>query len=74
MGSPSASFTVTDLHIPQHVKSEVWKRDGGRCIECGASDYLALDHVIPFSKGGANTVKNLQLLCRRCNSAKGDRI
>ncbi len=58
-------------HIPDHVKVEAWRRDGGVCVNCGASDYLEFDHIIPFSKGGANTVNNVQLLCRRCNLAKG---
>jgi hypothetical protein len=31
-------------------------------------------HVIPWSRGGATSVGNLQLLCRRCNLAKGARI
>ena len=61
-------------HIPDGVKQEVWHRDGGRCVRCGAEDYLEYDHVIPHSKGGANTVGNVQLLCRRCNGEKGDRI
>lgn len=60
--------------IPQHVKSEVWRRDGGRCVECGSSHSLEFDHVIPFSRGGATSVANLQLLCRVCNSRKGARI
>jgi hypothetical protein len=61
-------------HIPHDVKTAVWQRDSGQCIQCGASDYLEFDHIIPHSKGGANTVNNVQLLCRRCNLAKGDRI
>jgi hypothetical protein len=60
--------------IPQHVKTEVWQRDHGRCVECHATEYLEFDHVIPRSKGGADTVRNLQLLCRRCNQRKSDRI
>ncbi|MEV0359455.1 TerD family protein [Nocardia sp. NPDC050697] len=60
--------------IPQHVKSEVWQRDGGRCVECGAEHYLEFDHVIPLSRGGATSVSNLQILCRGCNLAKGARI
>lgn len=65
--------------IPQHVKASVWQRCQGRCVECGA-DYrvpgvgLEFDHIIPFSKGGANTVNNLQLLCGPCNKRKGARI
>lgn len=60
--------------LSQAVKAAVWQRDQGRCVQCQANDYLEFDHVIPFSKGGANTEGNIQLLCRRCNLAKGARI
>lgn len=60
--------------VPHHVKIEVWNRDGGRCVQCGAAEYLELDHIIPYSQGGATSAKNLQLLCRRCNLDKGARI
>jgi len=61
-------------HIPQDVRIAVWQRDQAKCIQCGAFDYLEYDHIIPFSKGGASSVNNVQLLCRRCNLAKSDRI
>lgn len=61
-------------HIPQDVKTAVWQRDGGKCIQCRASDYLEFDHIIPYAKGGAATVDNVQLLCRRCNLKKGAAI
>ncbi|GAA0914118.1 HNH endonuclease [Virgisporangium aurantiacum] len=60
--------------IPHHIKVEVWRRDGGACVDCSASEYLEFDHVIPWSRGGASSVGNLQLLCRKCNLAKGARI
>lgn len=60
--------------IPQDVKTAVWQRDGGACVQCGATDYLEFDHIIPHSKGGANTINNVQLLCRKCNGIKSDRI
>lgn len=61
--------------IPSAVKREVWKRDGGRCVQCGSTDHLHFDHVIPFSKGGASiVVENIQLLCARHNLEKRDRI
>ncbi|MBL8066172.1 MAG: HNH endonuclease [Chthonomonadaceae bacterium] len=60
--------------IPADVKSAVYRRDGGRCVQCGAGDYLEFDHILPFSKGGATSVSNLQLLCRRCNLAKGAKL
>ena len=53
--------------IPQKVKLEVWHHDAGKCVQCGDSNYLEYDHVIPHSLSGASTTNNLQLLCRRCN-------
>jgi hypothetical protein len=61
-------------HIPDDVKREVWDRDNGRCVRCSAVDYLEFDHIIPHTRGGANSVKNVQLLCRKCNLSKSDRI
>ncbi|MFE3029245.1 TerD family protein [Nocardia tengchongensis] len=60
--------------IPQEMKSRVWQRDGGKCVECGAQEYLEFDHVIPWSRGGATSIDNLQILCRGCNLAKGARM
>ena len=33
-----------------------------------------IDHIQPQSRNGSNQQKNLQLLCRPCNSSKGARI
>ena len=61
--------------IPTHVKLEVWKRDKGRCVQCGAADELHFDHVLPFSKGGTSmNAENVQLLCARHNLEKRDQI
>jgi hypothetical protein len=57
--------------IPDEVKVFVWNRDGGRCVTCSAKDRLEFDHVIPLALGGANTARNLQLLCEACNRGKG---
>jgi hypothetical protein len=61
--------------IPTAVKLAVWKRDGGRCIQCGSSDNLHFDHVIPYSRGGSSLrAENIQLLCARHNLQKHDAI
>jgi hypothetical protein len=61
--------------IPTAVKLEVWQRDGGKCVRCGATEDLHFDHIIPWSKGGSSTTTdNIQLLCGKHNLEKHDRI
>lgn len=60
--------------IPREVMTYVWRRDEGRCIQCGSQERLEFDHIIPVSKGGSYTARNLQLLCERCNRAKSGSI
>lgn len=61
-------------HIPRDVRQRIWQRYNGHCAECGASDYLEFDHIVPVAKGGSNSENNVQLLCRRCNLRKSDNI
>jgi hypothetical protein len=48
------------------------------CTLCGArpaknSDVeLDIDHILPTSEGGSDDESNLQVLCHRCNRAKGN--
>jgi len=61
--------------IPTKIKQEVWKRDGGKCIKCGAKDNLHFDHIIPHSKGGTSiSAENVQILCAKHNLEKRDNI
>lgn len=60
--------------IPLDLRREVYRRDGHRCLACGSRSPLSLDHIHPWSKGGSDTLDNLQTLCRPCNSRKGARI
>jgi hypothetical protein len=81
---PDATPAQTDVReapldqtrvIPTSVKLAVWKRDRGRCVECGSADNLHFDHIIPYSRGGSSLVaENIQLLCARHNLAKRDHI
>lgn len=67
--------------IPQATKVAVAARDSGRCQcmarscghvgKCGSTVEPHFDHIIPWSKGGTDTVGNLQILCGPCNRRKG---
>ena len=60
--------------IPESVKREVWRRDAGKCSKCGSRVKLEFDHIVPFSQGGSNTARNVELLCMDCNRKKSARI
>jgi 5-methylcytosine-specific restriction endonuclease McrA len=49
-------------------RAQVYERDGHRCLACGATESLTLDHLVPFILGGSNAVANLRTLCGDCNS------
>ncbi len=56
--------------ISTAVRHEVWRRDEGRCTNCGSRERLEFDHIIPVSRGGSNTARNIELLCEQCNRKK----
>jgi hypothetical protein len=60
--------------IQEEVRIAVWRRDEGKCVKCGSREKLEYDHIIPVSKGGSNTERNIQLLCEKCNREKRDNI
>jgi len=72
---PGPTHSKTRRVIPTTVKLEVWKRDGGKCAKCEATEDLHFDHIIPWSRGGSsNRADNIQLLCGKHNLEKHDKI
>jgi len=69
--SPLPFEQTTRQPIPEAVRTEVWRRDRGCCVRCGGQENLEFDHIIPVSRGGATSARNLQLLCKGCNRSKG---
>lgn len=64
--------------------AELMRKFKGRCNYCktlcvkpdGRNDpsEATVDHIMPLSKGGLHLWNNVQLLCRRCNTAKKDKV
>jgi len=62
--------------IPALNNHALFSRDHYHCLYCGdqfKGEQLTRDHVVPVSKGGADSWTNLVTACRRCNQRKGDR-
>jgi len=73
---PYGPYLLDFTSVSERVRYEVLKRDGGRCVLCGASSRdgvrLEVDHIVPRSKGGSNEPVNLQTLCAPCNRGKSN--
>lgn len=78
--------TVQEIHAPRkRTMSAATRRRavtrlsawyGDRCWYCGepfddSAHRRTIDHVVPWSRGGANALTNLRLACSSCNAAKG---
>lgn len=56
------------------LRDMAFARDGYRCTYCGSeAGPFEIDHIIPRSKGGENTLDNVCVACRFCNRSKRDR-
>ena len=40
------------------------------CTKCGSTKDLTADHILSIAQGGLNTLDNISVLCRKCNSSK----
>ena len=49
------------------VRRAVWRRDQGKCRNCGSNYALQIEHIKLRAMGGGSTLENLCLLCRSCN-------
>lgn len=67
-----------------YYSADIIDRDGSCCSHCGTQTsrdidfndplYMSFDHIIPLSKGGHDCAYNIQILCRECNTKKGNKI
>ena len=62
---------------PSLTNKNLFERDKHMCLYCGEFLYnceLTRDHVVPVSRGGADTWENVVTACRICNQYKADRL
>jgi hypothetical protein len=50
----------------------ILRRDNYRCVICGSSARLEIDHIVPWSAGGSDHPDNLRTLCHWCNTDRSN--
>lgn len=68
---------ATRKSLSKSARFGVFKRDGFRCMYCGAHPptvILHVDHIHPVAEGGTNDIDNLITACEPCNLGKGARL
>ena len=78
---PTAIVLHSYVNIPfkkvQPTRKNILCRDRFQCMYCEKElthTTCTLDHVVPTSKGGPHTWRNLVASCKKCNSKKGDQL
>ena len=51
-----------------------WRAAGIGCVDCGTTEDLTVDHVIPTVYGAASQYGGYVPRCRSCNSRKATRL
>ena len=60
----------------QSDRALLYRSQHGRCAGCEYElplHALTINHITPRSRGGQDSVGNLQLMCHTCNAIKGNR-
>lgn len=81
-----ALMTKKRKYLSGKIRRKIWEKFDKKCQKCGRITKLfgntvspfsevpcAIDHIVPFSKGGECVEDNFQLLCISCNASKGNR-
>jgi len=63
-------YTTSSSEANRLWRRKIKERWDYECAYCGSEDNLTIDHVVPRSKGGHNTVENMVCCCDSCNQDK----
>ena len=64
-------YTTSSAEANRLWRRKIKEKWGNECAYCGSEENLTIDHVIPRSKGGHNSVENMVCCCQSCNQDKG---
>jgi hypothetical protein len=80
---PTSAPSVEPRRGPRDIswglRFKVMHRDRFKCVLCGdhpatnLNCKLHVDHIVPWSKGGATAIQNLRTLCEVCNVGRSNR-
>ncbi len=59
---------------PAFTRFNLFLRDNFECQYCGSNSELTFDHLLPRSRGGRTTWKNIITACSTCNLRKGGNL
>lgn len=60
-------------HVKTSTRNRILNRDGHRCVQCGASERLEVDHIDNTRDEFYDQDENLQTLCSDCHRPKTQR-
>lgn len=73
----AAELAAQRVRVMPALRWQVFQRDRWKCVACGRSSHddviLHVDHILPRSRGGTDSLDNFQTLCDRCNIGKSNR-
>lgn len=62
--------------MQKKLRTQIFENSKGKCIYCGnitSYDVGSIEHIIPKSWGGTNSVTNLAWACAGCNKFRGNK-
>jgi len=65
-----SSMLRHERNVSEATKEEVKERDVIRCVICGSTVDLEVDHIRALMNGGGNEIENLATLCDSCRTKK----
>jgi hypothetical protein len=75
-GDSHAALKARLHYVPPLNNQALFARDAHMCMYCGSqlsARGLSRDHILPLSRGGNDSWKNVVTACKRCNNRKAGR-